>query len=358
MKILWLFFIVIFISCGSKSVKVKPVYEPISESVYASGIVKARNQYQVYATVSGTVDSVLVDEGDTVTAGQIIMILSSTVQKLTEENARLSVGVSDFEVNRDKLNDAREAVQVASTKLRNDSAVYFRQKKLWEEQVGTLADLEQKEFIYKNAVAALKSAKTRYDELNRQLLFSAAQSRNNLKISGTVADDYVIRSRINGVVYQMNKQKGELVTPQAPLAEIGDADDFILEMQIDEYDILKISKGLKVLVAFDSYRNAVFEARITKVNPLMNQKNKSFTAEAEFVTKPEHLFPNTSLEANILVHKKERALLIPRSTLIDESKVVKSGGDTVTVKTGLMDFKMVEVLTGITINDELLIPQK
>lgn len=358
MRAVYLFFILILISCGSKSVKLKPVQEPITESVYASGIVKARNQYQVYATVSGTVDTILAYEGDTVAAEQIIMLLSSSVQKLSEENARLAAGISDFEINRDKLNDAREAVEIAGAKLRNDSAVYFRQKKLYNEQVGTLAELEQKEFNFKNAVAAMKAAKTRYEDLNRQLIFNSAQSRNNLKISGTVADDYIIRSKINGVMYQVNKQKGELVTPQGPLAEIGDADDFILEMQIDEYDILKIRPGMKVLVAFDSNRNEVFEAKISKVNPLMNQRSKSFTAEAEFVNKPERLFPNTSLEANILVQMKDRALLIPRNALIDESKVVKADGDTVMVKTGLMDFKMVEILSGITIDDELIIPQK
>ncbi len=90
------------------------------------------------------------------------------------------------------------------------------------------------------------------------------------------------------MVYLLNYREGEFINIQNPVAIIGSNKDFILEMQIDEYDIMKISLGQKVLVTMDSYKGKVFEAKITKINPIMNQRSKTFLVESEFVQKPEN----------------------------------------------------------------------
>jgi multidrug efflux pump subunit AcrA (membrane-fusion protein) len=129
-------------------------------------------------------------------------------------------------------------------------------------------------------------------------------------------------------------------------------------MQVDEYDILKIKKGQSVIVTLDSYKGQTFEAKVTKINPLMNERSKTFIVESEFVKAPELLYPNTSFEANVVLFSREKALLIPRSCLIRDSLVIKSNGDTIKVKTGLKDYQKIEILSGITAADELLIPKE
>ncbi|HRH38653.1 MAG TPA: secretion protein HlyD, partial [Flavobacteriales bacterium] len=56
-------------ACGSDPETIKPTVGPITESVYASGVVKAAGQYQVYPTATGSVVELLVREGDTIKAG-------------------------------------------------------------------------------------------------------------------------------------------------------------------------------------------------------------------------------------------------------------------------------------------------
>ncbi len=147
-----------------------------------------------------------------------------------------------------------------------------------------------------------------------------------------------------------------MVGPQTPIAVIGDAKHFILEMQVDEYDILKIKKGLPVVVTFDSYRDQVFEAKISKINPIMNERSKTFLVEAEFVKQPETLYPNINFEASIVITTKSNALLIPRAYLYKDSIAIKSNGDSVKVKTGLKDYQKIEILSGINATDELIKP--
>jgi hypothetical protein len=136
------------------------------------------------------------------------------------------------------------------------------------------------------------------------------------------------------------------------------AGKFILEMQVDEYDILKIKKGLTVLVTLESYKGKVFEALVTKINPLMNERSKTFLVEAEFVKQPEILYPNISFEANIVINSKEKAILIPRDYLLNDSFVVKPNGDKIAVKTGLKDYQKIEIISGINAEDELVKPKE
>ena len=113
-----------------------------------------------------------------------------------------------------------------------------------------------------------------------------------------------------------------------------------------------------VIVTLDSYKGQTFEAKVTKINPLMNERSKTFIVESEFVKAPELLYPNTSFEANVVLFSRENALLIPRNCLINDSLVIKSNGDTIKVKTGLKDYQKIEILSGITADDELLIPKE
>jgi multidrug efflux pump subunit AcrA (membrane-fusion protein) len=97
----------------------------------------------------------------------------------------------------------------------------------------------------------------------------------------------------------------------------------------------------------------VFEAKVSRINPLMDERSKTFLVEAEFIKTPARIYPNISFEASILIKSKGKALLIPRNCLLNDSSVVKANGDTVKVKTGLKDYQMIEIISGLSINDEL-----
>jgi multidrug efflux pump subunit AcrA (membrane-fusion protein) len=359
MKKLLLFILPIFIfSCKSKVEKIKPSVSSITSSVYASGLVKSKNQYQVFTTVSGIIKDIFVAEGDTVKAGTLLFALVDEAQRLNKENAALNAAFADLQSNKGKLNEAQLLLELAKNKMKNDSTLFYRQKHLWEQQVGTKVELEQRELSYQNAKAAYYSAQVKYNDLVRQLDLNASVAQRNLAISDKLEKDFAIKSDIDGIVYSINKNKGEIISPQTPLAVLGDATHFILEMQVDEYDILKIKKGQQVIVTLDSYKGKSFEAKVTKINPLMNERSKSFMVESEFVNAPELLYPNISFEANIVLQTKQNTLLIPRNCLIHDSLVIKANGDTVLVKTGLKDYQKIEILNGLSADDELIVPKQ
>lgn len=346
----------LLVSCKSEQEKTQPVVQDITESVYASGIVKSEDQYQVYSTVNGLIQQVLVTEGDIVKKNQPIINVINETSELNRQNAQLAAEYADVNVNRDKLNELRINIDLAKSKVQNDSALLERQRSLWAQQIGTRNDLEQRELAYQNSVTAYQAAILRYNDIEKQLNFAAKQARKNLEISTTLSGDYVIRSKTDGKVYSILKEKGEMVNPLSPVAVIGDADEFLLELQVDEYDIAKIRLGQQVLINMDSYKGQVFEGKITKIDPIMDERSRSFTVEAVYTAMPPVLYPNLTVEANIIIQTKKNALVIPRSYLTEDNYVMTGDKQKKKVITGLKDYQHVEIVSGLDKNDVILKP--
>lgn len=357
MKNAFLLLLIILASCQSNQETTKPVIQDITESVYASGFLVSKDQYNVFSVASGIVDKVFVDEGSTVEIGSPILSLVSDAQKLMNENAELSFNFNALNFNKGKLSEAISFVGLTKTKMENDSTMLKRQKSLWSQNIGSKVELESAELAFKNAQVNYKSAIEKLHELEKQLHYLSKQAHNNLLISNKSTDDYLIKSKLKGKIYQLDISVGEIVTPQVPIAIIGNDTTFILEMQIDEYDIVIIKLGMPVLVVLNSYKDSVFSAKVSKINPIMNLQSKTFTIEAELVRPPKVLYPNISFEANVLISTKKDALLIPRNYLLNDSFVVNKSGKQLIVKTGLKDYQMVEILSGIDANEEIILPE-
>lgn len=345
-------------SCSEDRETISPTEAGITESIYASGTVKSKNQYSVFAKVNGIVDHVYVEAGDFVIKGSPILSIYNETQRLNRENAALTADFYNFNSNVKKLNELKSQIEIARLKLANDSTQFERQKKLMASNAGTEIEYEKSELTYQASSANLQSAITQYEEYKRQLDYNSSQARRNAEILGLTEKDYTVYSEIEGMVYAINKVKGEMISVQSELAVVGDSKQFVLEMQVDERDILHIKLGQKVVVTLDSYGDRTFDAEITKINPFMDTRSKTFLLEAEFLKQPEVLYPNMNFEANIVIRTKEKALLIPRSYLINDSIVLNSNGDSISVKTGLKNYQQVEILSGLSLTDKIQLPQE
>lgn len=216
--------------CGREQETIRPTVGPITESVYASGIVKAAGQYQVYPTVTGTVMALLVKEGDTIAAGAPLVRIDdrtagastriSTAQlQLLERNAREDGPV---------LTQLREAVEQARDRYTVDSTNYARQKALWAQQIGSRNELDQRELAYTTSRAGFTRAVKALQEARDRLRTELEVARNNAAISTAGSDDRTPRSLIAGVVYDLLVEPGELATPQKAIAVVGSATDLYL----------------------------------------------------------------------------------------------------------------------------------
>jgi RND family efflux transporter MFP subunit len=343
-------------SCGKKTEQYTVSEESITESVYASGIIKSKNQYQVFSKTNGLVEEVFVEEGALIQKGDAILRLSNPSSRLNSANSRLALELANQNARGEKLKELQVGIELAKNKYHNDSLLWLRQKSLWEQKIGTQVELEQRELAFKTSQSNYRSALLRYTDTKKTLDFQSEQALNNSRISESMEDDFIIRSETNGRLFNLLKEKGEMVTNMSPIATIGDDKAFIIELQVDEYDITRLETGQTVLVSLDSYKGRVFEGRVSKINRIMDERSRTFKIEAEFTHPPEKLYPNLSVEANIVIQSKSSVLLVPRTYLIADSFVLNSNKEKVPVLTGLKDYNKVEILSGIKKGDVILKP--
>lgn len=356
-RLLTLLSFVFIVSCKHKEEKIHPIRENITESVYASGIVKSENQYQVFSLANGIVKDVLKKEGDSISQGEALLSLSNDAAQLNIEQAKITADYSTLASNAPKLNELQVQINLAKANLDNQESLMQKQSNLWSQGIGTKNDLDQRELAYKNAKANYNAANIRYSDLKKQLNQQADISNKNLQISKNINSEFIIRSKINGKVYKVLKEVGEMVNMQTPVALIGDADSFLLTLQVDEYDISKVKLGQKVLVTMDSYKGNVYEAQVSKIYPIMDERSRSFQLEAIFIKRPPELYPNLTCEANIIIEVKNSVITIPRNYLLDDNSVMLSNKEKRKVVTGLKDYQKVEIISGLSTDDYIIIPE-
>jgi RND family efflux transporter MFP subunit len=348
----------LFSSCDEKKSTLHPERSAITESVYASGAIKAQDQYTVFPVVSGILSDFLASDGDSVRIGDTLCIIRGEVSDLQRENARLLYELSQENASpgSDRIREAELAVKTAHEKFQLDSSLYDRQKRLWEKKIGSRVEFEQRELAMSQSKSSWLSAKSRLEVLKSQLSNEQKRANVGYRIADEQRSDYAVRSLVNGKIFSTAKERGELVGPQTPLAVIGSSDSFVIELQIDENDITRIQIGQLVLLSLDSYADQVFEAHVSRIYPMMDSRTRTFKVEAIFEKAPASLFPNMTVEANVVIHEKKEALLIPRQYLIEDRYVLLENGDTVEVQIGLSDFRKVEILSGIDTSSALILP--
>ena len=163
---------------------------------------------------------------------------------------------------------------------------------------------------------------------------------------------------MSGTVYSVLKEPGEWVSTQTPLGVAGQTGKFEIELQVDEYDIVRIKNGQRVFISMDSYQDKSFEAAVNRIEPFMNPRTRTFRVFATFTESPETLYPNLSVEANILISEKKNALTIPASCLVNDRYVITSDHDTLEVKVGIRNLQWAEIESGLDKNSSLVMPSE
>ncbi|HSI69330.1 MAG TPA: HlyD family efflux transporter periplasmic adaptor subunit [Gillisia sp.] len=337
------------VACTKEKERILPVEKGISEAVYSSITIQPDSLYQVYAIVNGILERNLVKEGDVVKNGQPVIQVINNNPKLNTENARLSLqqAQKNFIGSDNMLAGIEDEINAAQLKLTNDSINYSRQKNLWEKGIGSKAEFDNRKLNYELSSNALRLLRNRYTFTKNELETQLRQAENNYKSSLITTEDFTVTSLMNGKVYALFKEPGELVNSQQPLASIGSEKNFIINMLVDEVDIVRIKKGQRVIVSLDAYPSSIFEATVTKIYPQKDERNQTFKVEAAFIEPPLVLYPGLSGEANIIINTNEKSLVIPQSYLYEGNSVMTEQG-LVEIETGIKTIDSIEILSGIS----------
>lgn len=344
-----------FVSCKDKLDETKPTIGTVTESFYAAGIIKSENQYTVYATVSGILKKINVVAGQTVQQNQTLFEIEDDKAQLNTQNAQLSYQLSqnNNQYIQDKIAEMELKLQLAKDKLLVDKSLYERNKLVKNLNIITEVDFEKITLAYQSSELNVAMAQKQLAQLKSQLKFDQNKNAILVQIGQKTQNDFRIKSALSGQVFDIMVKQGALISPQIPLAIVGQKDAFLLALEVDENDMVHINLNQTVLITLDSYKNQVFEAKVDKIYPIMNQQSRTFKIEAHFTKLPPKLYPNLSAEANIIFKTKKNALTIPRSYLLKGDSILVNETEKRKVKIGLTDYQKIEILEGLKANETI-----
>ena len=360
MKKIFIVIVLFLISCKDKLAQTKPTIGDVTESVYASGIIKSENQYTVFSTVTAVLNNIDVVAGQTITKNQLLFELENDKAELNTQNARLTYQLSqnDSKYIHDKISEMEFKVQLARDKLLVDKSLFERNKRIQQYNIISEVDFENVALAYKASQLNLQTSQKQLSQLKSQLKFD--QNKNNilLKIGQKTQNDYQIKSAFSGQLFDVLVKEGTLISPQIPLAIIGQKNAFLIELEVDENDMARVQLNQSVLITLDSYKNQVFDAKVDKIYPIMNEQSRTFKIEAHFINPPKKLYPNLSAEANIIIQTKKNAVTIPKNYLLKGDSIQISKEQKRKVKIGLSDYQKVEILEGLNANEIIYKPKE
>ena len=348
-----------FISCATKEENsLQPKLATITESVYASGTVKAENQYTVFATVSGVLQKINASPGQAIQAGQPLFLIDSDKAALQTENAQLAYQLSQENNHyiQNKLAEMELRVQDAKDKLTVDQSVYNRNKNIKAYNVISEVAYEKVELAYKNSKNNYEAAVKQLAQLKAQVKNDQRKSNINLKYSQKTQGDFSVKSAVNGELFDVLVKEGALINPQTPMAIIGNKGAYVLELEVDENDMARVNLGQLLLVTLDSYKGSVYSATVDKIYPIMDLRSRTFKIEAHFTKSPPKLYPNLTAEANIVIREKKNTLTIPKSYLVNDTYVLVGKNEKRKVTLGLSDYSQVEITSGLSTQDLIYKP--
>lgn len=352
----------LFVGCGQKD-RQFPARKDIVETVYASGKILPDSEYTACALNQGLIVRKLVKTGDLVDAGAPLYLLDNKgPAALTAATAiTLRQARRDLRQNSAVLQELRAAVGSAELRYKNDSLTYDRYRNLWSQNIGTRVNLDRWQTQYQISLNDRDAAREKYRSTFDQLRLAEQQAVGQTANARAELSQYLVRAAASGMVYQTLKEAGEAVRPNEALALLGKKNNPIIRLDVDQQDISRLQPRQLVLLKSDVSGDRVLTAHVVRIYPVMNEADQTFRVEAVFDSRPSSAFIHCSVEANIVIRRKHRCLIIPSSFLLSGNQVmILQDGQKkrVTVRTGIRNLEAVEILSGLNEHSELLNPDR
>jgi membrane fusion protein (multidrug efflux system) len=279
------------------------------------GSVETKENLIITPEMSGILTRVFVKEGDNVNKGQLLA----------------------------KIDDGGLSQQFSSAKIQAEllKTTYNRQKRLWNQKIGSEIQFLQTKSAYESAVESVNQVKQQLAKSN-------------------------IRASFSGIVDDVFTEQGNVVAAgQTQLMRIVNLSDMYIETDVPEDYITSISNGKDVEVMFPVLGKKI-DAKIRQTGNYINPANRTFKVEIAVPNKDRSIKPNLTARLKLNDYTNENAILIPQSIIsenadgdqyiyvLEDKNGEKATAKQLIIETGKTQDNKIEVLSGLKANDEII----
>ncbi|MEM8939385.1 MAG: HlyD family efflux transporter periplasmic adaptor subunit [Bacteroidota bacterium] len=335
----------------------QPKQADIINAVFASGHVITDEEYQVTAKTESYLVKSYVEEGVQVDAGMPLFQLANEVQSQNLFNAEVTYQDALRKADKNSPEQIQLKLQVdqARLQLELDEKNYRRYRNLLASKAVSQLDFEQMKLQYDNSIRNVEAKEKALEDLINSLELDVKNAKSQWIIQQEKNDDYFLFSSIEGKVLKVYKRQGELVRPGETVAVIGGGRK-LAKLFVSEEDIHDIKLNQLVILNLNTQKNKTYNGTISKIYPSFDEVEQSFILETVFIEKPDLLYHNTQLQANIIIGEQKNALVIPSEFLSKEDSVMLKNGTQKFVQVGIRNDQWVEIIDGVDQTDVLQKP--
>ena len=334
----------------------RPVTGTIIERIPANGKIHPVTEVKISPDVSGEIIELNVEEGDRVSRGDLIIMIKQDVYLSLRDRAAAT------------LNATKAQHQQQKASFTQAEQNYLRNKQLYEQRAISLQEFQASTAEYEMAREQLNAAEYNIESA----VASLDEAEENLTKT-------VIYSPIAGIVSSLSVEKGERVVGTSQMAgtemlRIADFDMMEVLVDVNENDIIRITKGDTADIEVDAYPGRTFKGVVTQI--ANSAKNLSSTTSAltdvtNFEVKvrilqesysdllsndPIPFRPGMSASVEIETERKDSVTTVPLQAVTPDGciYVLDRASSTVRkiqVTTGIQDIGNIEVISGLDAAD-------
>jgi len=311
---------VIALKSGEEKLPLVTTFEAKAEKfdhfIELQGDVKTKQNVLIYPEMAGTLQRVYIKEGQRVNKGQLLA----------------------------SIDDGGMSSQVSQLKTQAELAktTFERQKRLWDQQIGSEIQFLQAKSNYEASENAVKQAQS---QLNKS----------------------TIRAPFSGIIDAVFKDQGTVVSPGpgAEVFRIVNLSNMYITVDVPENNLGTISKGKEAKVYFPVLGDTI-RSKIRQTGNFINPTNRSFSVEIPVPNKKGNIKPNLTAKVSLNDYSSDSAILVPQSIISENAegqqylyiaedvKENKASATRRIITTGKTQSNMVEVLSGVKSGDVLI----
>lgn len=314
-KLLKLLFVASLVGGGIYWFRFKPVpvvshqveLGSVVDEVMGTGTLEARVSATVSPKISGRIEALLADQGDTVAAGDELVRLDSS--ELNQQVAIAQANVEAAQAAIQRLNTDKQRAVVVLTQAEKN---FKRVEQLASRDATSQGDLDQAAEALGVAVADVSRAEAGINEGQKGLV----SAEKNLQYQQARLSDTIIVAPFDGMVVKRSREPGDVVVPGSSILTLISIKELWISAWVDETQMSKLDAGQTARVAFRSEPERSFPAEVARLGREADRETREFIVDVRVLELPRNWAVGQRTEAYVRVGEPADVPLVPKSFLV------------------------------------------
>jgi HlyD family secretion protein len=351
----------------------------VARSVVATGKIQPITKVEVKSKASGIVEKLLVDINFPVHKGQELAQLDQQEIAAQVDAQRAQLAAAEANVSTYEANIEQDKVNAAAPDLPMYKATLDRNLEMQREGIVSKQTLDDANRDYLSALTKRDNSKAQIgvDTARlKQARAQVAQAQAGLKQLEEQLSYTTIVAPMDGVILSRDVEIGDAVSSILVLGSTatlvmteGDTTQVYVQGKVDEADIAHVYMNQPARIKVESFRDRVFEGKVTKISPMGVEKDNVTTFEVRVsIDNPGgELKAQMTANAEILLDEHKGVLTVPENAVSYDAqknatveipdKAQKEGSRKIPVKVGLSNGSVTEILSGLKEGDTVVLQQ-